>query len=152
MQAIQNFSFDSSVLNVLDLINPFKITSSLESSELRPESDEISYGTTEIQNEDNPKISLRNLQSVANNPLYPNYRPGEATFLDQYCKYGCVVDALTAPLFYRPFYGYGYPMIGNELLFPAGYGGNGSIRTADANSLAPAMALVQDALAQQQSM
>merc|ERR1712083_903650 len=90
-------------------------------------------------------MRMRRLQP---NPLFPNYRPGESTFLDTYCRYGCTIDALTAPNFYRPFFGYGYPMIGNEYMFPAGYGGNantelGPIKQPDT------MQMVNDVIQQQ---
>eukprot|EP00917_Polyrhabdina_sp_WS-2016_P001836 GHVP01003789.1.p1 GENE.GHVP01003789.1~~GHVP01003789.1.p1 ORF type:complete len:253 (-),score=47.74 GHVP01003789.1:51-809(-) len=55
---------------------------------------------------------------------YDNYRPGSATFFDAYCRYGCGNMAVTFPYYYRPFFGYGYPLVGMDNAFPAGYGGN----------------------------
>lgn len=44
---------------------------------------------------------------------------------EMYCRYGCGnVMGVTFPYFYRPFFGYGYPLLGTEPNFPVGYGGN----------------------------
>lgn len=44
---------------------------------------------------------------------------------EMYCRYGCGnIMGVTFPYFYRPFFGYGYPLLGTEANFPAGYGGN----------------------------
>lgn len=43
---------------------------------------------------------------------------------DAYCKYGCGKLALTFPYYYRPFFGYGFPLVGTQAAFPQGYGGN----------------------------
>lgn len=48
----------------------------------------------------------------------------EGTFFDGYCRYGCSQMGVTFPHYYRPFFGYGYPLVGTEGFFPAGYGGN----------------------------
>ncbi|KAF8819237.1 hypothetical protein IE077_001354 [Cardiosporidium cionae] len=45
------------------------------------------------------------------------------TFFDAYCRYGCGGMAVTFPYYYRPFFGYGFPLVGTEALFPQGYGG-----------------------------
>ncbi|KAF8819782.1 hypothetical protein IE077_004014 [Cardiosporidium cionae] len=45
------------------------------------------------------------------------------SFFDAYCRYGCGGMAVTFPYYYRPFFGYGFPLVGTEALFPQGYGG-----------------------------
>eukprot|EP00922_Rhytidocystis_sp_ex-Travisia-forbesii_P057824 GHVS01085575.1.p1 GENE.GHVS01085575.1~~GHVS01085575.1.p1 ORF type:complete len:332 (-),score=75.17 GHVS01085575.1:494-1489(-) len=45
------------------------------------------------------------------------------TPFDAYCRYGCGKVALTFPYYYRPFQGYGYPLVGTQASFPQGYGG-----------------------------
>ncbi|PFH31256.1 hypothetical protein BESB_031300 [Besnoitia besnoiti] len=46
-----------------------------------------------------------------------------ASFMDAYCRYGCGGMSVTFPYYYRPFFGYGYPLVGTEAMFPQGYGG-----------------------------
>lgn len=43
---------------------------------------------------------------------------------EAYCMYGCGQLAVTYPYYYRPFFGYGYPLVGTDAQFPRGYGGN----------------------------
>lgn len=44
---------------------------------------------------------------------------------EMYCRYGCGnIMGVTFPYYYRPFFGYGFPLLGTESYFPAGYGGN----------------------------
>ncbi|PHJ21853.1 transmembrane protein [Cystoisospora suis] len=45
------------------------------------------------------------------------------SFMDAYCRYGCGGMSVTFPYYYRPFFGYGYPLVGTEAMFPQGYGG-----------------------------
>eukprot|EP00922_Rhytidocystis_sp_ex-Travisia-forbesii_P007379 GHVS01010780.1.p1 GENE.GHVS01010780.1~~GHVS01010780.1.p1 ORF type:complete len:116 (+),score=7.54 GHVS01010780.1:124-471(+) len=45
------------------------------------------------------------------------------SYFDAYCRYGCGGMAVTFPYYYRPFFGYGYPLVGTEGMFPQGYGG-----------------------------
>jgi len=45
------------------------------------------------------------------------------SFFDAYCRYGCGGMSVTFPYYYRPFFGYGYPLVGTESMFPQGYGG-----------------------------
>eukprot|EP00922_Rhytidocystis_sp_ex-Travisia-forbesii_P044013 GHVS01065618.1.p1 GENE.GHVS01065618.1~~GHVS01065618.1.p1 ORF type:complete len:133 (-),score=18.26 GHVS01065618.1:78-476(-) len=45
------------------------------------------------------------------------------SYFDAYCRYGCGGMAVTFPYYYRPFFGYGYPLTGTEGMFPQGYGG-----------------------------
>eukprot|EP00922_Rhytidocystis_sp_ex-Travisia-forbesii_P007090 GHVS01010356.1.p1 GENE.GHVS01010356.1~~GHVS01010356.1.p1 ORF type:complete len:353 (+),score=96.75 GHVS01010356.1:92-1150(+) len=42
---------------------------------------------------------------------------------DAQCRYGCGKVAVTFPYYYRPFFGYGFPLVGTEAMFPQGYGG-----------------------------
>eukprot|EP00918_Siedleckia_nematoides_P012325 GHVU01027027.1.p1 GENE.GHVU01027027.1~~GHVU01027027.1.p1 ORF type:complete len:340 (+),score=51.57 GHVU01027027.1:37-1020(+) len=51
-------------------------------------------------------------------------KPGAKNVFEMYCKYGCGQMGLTFPYYYRPFFGSGYPLVGTEGFFPAGYGGN----------------------------
>eukprot|EP00922_Rhytidocystis_sp_ex-Travisia-forbesii_P058355 GHVS01086259.1.p1 GENE.GHVS01086259.1~~GHVS01086259.1.p1 ORF type:complete len:306 (-),score=97.06 GHVS01086259.1:613-1437(-) len=56
---------------------------------------------------------------------YPrNHEVGnpESAF-EAYCRYGCGKVAVTFPYYYRPFFGYGFPLVGTEAMFPQGYGG-----------------------------
>nr|CEL66558.1 TPA: hypothetical protein BN1204_023685 [Neospora caninum Liverpool] len=46
-----------------------------------------------------------------------------SSFMDAYCRYGCGGMSVTFPYYYRPFFGYGYPLVGTEAMFPQGYGG-----------------------------
>eukprot|EP01054_Gregarina_sp_Poly1_P005916 Gregarina_sp_Poly_1__5915@NODE_3113_length_1369_cov_6_483871_g1974_i0_p1_GENE_NODE_3113_length_1369_cov_6_483871_g1974_i0NODE_3113_length_1369_cov_6_483871_g1974_i0_p1_ORF_typecomplete_len171_score11_68_NODE_3113_length_1369_cov_6_483871_g1974_i0386898 len=44
---------------------------------------------------------------------------------EMYCRYGCGnIMGVTFPYYYRPFFGYGFPLLGSEQYFPQGYGGN----------------------------
>lgn len=44
---------------------------------------------------------------------------------EMYCRYGCGnIMGVTFPYYYRPFFGYGFPLLGTEANFPSGYGGN----------------------------
>ncbi|EPT30365.1 hypothetical protein TGME49_282020 [Toxoplasma gondii ME49] len=60
--------------------------------------------------------------------MLPNGPPPQplgppASFMDAYCRYGCGGMSVTFPYYYRPFFGYGYPLVGTEAMFPQGYGG-----------------------------
>ena len=56
---------------------------------------------------------------------------------EMYCRYGCGnLMGVTFPYYYRPFFGYGFPLIGTEKFFTAGYGGNPLAAMGPSGSLA----------------
>lgn len=56
---------------------------------------------------------------------------------EMYCRYGCGnLMGVTFPYYYRPFFGYGFPLIGTEKLFTPGYGGNPLTSMGPSGSLA----------------
>ncbi|EZG46152.1 hypothetical protein GNI_134720 [Gregarina niphandrodes] len=58
---------------------------------------------------------------------------------EMYCRYGCGnLMGVTFPYYYRPFFGYGYPLLGTESQFPAGYGGNPLTSLGSSGALATA--------------
>eukprot|EP01053_Blabericola_migrator_P004981 Blabericola_migrator_1__4980@NODE_258_length_10736_cov_58_864373_g216_i0_p3_GENE_NODE_258_length_10736_cov_58_864373_g216_i0NODE_258_length_10736_cov_58_864373_g216_i0_p3_ORF_typecomplete_len258_score35_81_NODE_258_length_10736_cov_58_864373_g216_i0953110304 len=57
---------------------------------------------------------------------------------EMYCRYGCGnIMGVTFPYYYRPFFGYGFPLLGSEPYFPTGYGGNPITPMGAAGLLSP---------------
>ncbi|KAK6590302.1 hypothetical protein RS030_162522 [Cryptosporidium xiaoi] len=57
----------------------------------------------------------------------------QSAYMAAVCKYGCGEMGVTYPYYYRPFFGYGFPLLGTEPYFQSGYGGN--VETAMNNNM-----------------
>ncbi|KAH8582261.1 transmembrane [Cryptosporidium sp. chipmunk genotype I] len=57
----------------------------------------------------------------------------QSGYMAAVCKYGCGEMGVTYPYYYRPFFGYGFPLLGTEPYFQSGYGGN--VETAMNNNM-----------------
>ncbi|KAJ1606876.1 putative transmembrane domain-containing protein [Cryptosporidium canis] len=57
----------------------------------------------------------------------------QSGYMAAVCKYGCGEMGITYPYYYRPFFGYGFPLLGTEPYFQSGYGG--SVETAMNNNM-----------------
>lgn len=92
-------------------------------------SSKLEEKSKERKEENSSSRRLGNLRSYLANDNGPGRYPQNIdagpplTAFDSYCRYGCGGLAVTFPYYYRPFFGYGYPLVGTESMFPAGYGG-----------------------------
>ncbi|KAL7067950.1 hypothetical protein ACR3K2_18590 [Cryptosporidium serpentis] len=107
------------------------ITFPIENYDILSENNELN---NKDKRDNNKGIQVRQLIS-SNSHKSSSYHSlkTQSAYMAAVCKYGCGEMGVTYPYYYRPFFGYGFPLLGTEPYFHSGYGGN--VDTAMSNNM-----------------